>query len=815
MESLFTDLRFTLRLLARAPGFTAVVVLTLALGIGANSCIFSVVDAVLLQRLPFKDSDRLVAVWSTVPDSLALLIGSRRNSISVPNLQDWAAQNHVFDKLSAYDFGRPVTVQSGGEPERVEAMQIYEDFFSVLGVEPILGRSFLAQEHAAGGSPVVLLSHSYWKRRFGAQPDVIGKSVILDETPHTVVGVLPANFRFGASFAPYRINREPEIWRPLAPSSRPAHRGNNCLFAVARLKPAISLPQAQAEMSKIAGNLSCQYPETNKGFGVEVLNLHESMRGSYRTTLFVLWSAVGLVLLVACVNIANLFLSRASGREREIAIRSALGAGRSRVVRQLLTESLLLALLGGGGGLLLAHGGCRFLDPFLEDFVKGLPLLTLNKAVLGFTFGISLFTGVLFGLAPIYRLSGVNVNDALKEGTRCLTGSGRRLGGMLVVSEVALSMLLLIGAGLLVKSLVRVWQAGPGYRPENLVAINVELVGNQYADLSQRAFFWNRLLERLETLPGVESAALTNCLPNASSSNQIFRIPGRPELNQVQSPFLLPNADSQAVSAGYFRTMGIPLEMGRLFASQDAPGMPRVAVINRTMARKYWAGRNPLGAEIDYRSWRCTIVGVVGDIRERGMDREPYPHVYLSSAQEQERSISYVLLRAASNPSSLAASLTREIHALAPTQAVRIRTLESILSGSLATPRLIMSLMGVFSLIALVLTLVGVYGVTACAVSQRGREIGIRTALGATRRSVECMILGKGLKLVLPGLTLGILAALAATRLLASQLHGVTPTDPMTFGLASMAMLGTVLLACYLPARRAARLDPLLALRNE
>jgi putative ABC transport system permease protein len=389
MESLFNDLRFTLRLLIRTPGFTTVVVLTLALGIGANSCILSVVDAVLLQRLPFKDPHRLVAVWSTVPDSLAQLIGSKRNSVSVPNLHDWAAQNHVFERLSAYDFGRAVTVQSGGEPERVEAMQINEGFFSVLGVEPVLGRSFLAQEHTAGGSSAVLLSHSYWKRRFGAQPDVIGKSMKLDETPHTVVGVLPANFRFGASFVPYRINREPEIWRPLVPGSRPSHRGNNCVFAVARLKPAVSLPQAQAEMSKIAGNLACQYPETHRGFGVEVLNLHESMRGSYRTTLFVLWSTVSLVSMIACVNLANLFLARAGGREREIAIRSALGAGRSRVVRQLLTESLLLASLGGGCGLMLAHGGCQFLDPFLEDFVKGLPPLTLNKAVVGFTFGIS------------------------------------------------------------------------------------------------------------------------------------------------------------------------------------------------------------------------------------------------------------------------------------------------------------------------------------------------------------------------------------------------------------------------------------------
>jgi putative ABC transport system permease protein len=815
MESLRMDLRLTLRLLGRNPGFAAVVVLTLALGIGANSCMFSVVDAVLLQSLPFRDPGRLVALWSTVPDSLAQLIGSKRNSSSIPNLQDWAAQNHVFEGLSAYDFGRAVTVQSGGEPERVEAMQVYDDFFPVLGVEPALGRSFLPQEHARGGSPVVMLSNGYWRRRFGAQPDVIGGSIIVNETPHTVVGVLPAGFRFGASFAPYRISREPEIWRPLVPDGRPPHRGNNSVFVVARLKPGVSLRQAQAEMSLIADNLARQYPATNKGFGVEVLGLHESMRGSYRTTLRLLWSAVSLVLLIACVNIANLFLARASDRERDVAIRSALGAGRGRMVRQLLTESLLLALLGGGFGLALAYAGCRFLNPYLAGFVKGLPPLAVNNAVVGFTFGISLVTGILFGLAPIYRLSGVDLNDALRKGARGTAGSGRRLSGLLVMSEVALSMLLLIGAGLLLKSLFGVWQAGPGYREENLLAVNLDLAGKQFADPLQRAVFWNRLLERLQTLPGIESAALSSCLPNASSSNQVFRIPGRPELDRGLSPFLLPNADTQAVSAGYFRTVGIPLEMGRLFDSQDTSDSPRAAVINRTMARRYWPGRNPLGAELDYGSARRTVVGVVGDIRERGLDREPYSHVYLFSAQENERSTSYALLRASENLTPLAASLLKEIHALAPAQAVRIRTMESILSDSLATPRLVMSLMGAFALIALVLTLVGVYGVTSRWVSQRVREIGIRTALGASRRTVERMILGQGLNLVLPGAGLGLLAASAATRLLASQLCGVAPTDPMTFGLASTVLLVTAATACYLPARRAARQDPLVALRSE
>ncbi len=815
MGSLVSDLRISFRLLRRSPGFVATVVLTLALGTGANTCMFSVVDAVLLQSLPFRDPSRLVAVWSTVPDSAARLIGSKRNCSSVPNFQDWAAQNHVFERLSAHGFGRVVTVLNGGEPERVETTQVCEGFFSVLGVEPVLGRTFMAQEHAVGGDPVVLLSDGFWRRRFGARPDVVGKSIILNEAPHTVVGVLPATFRFGFTFAPYRIHREPEIWWPLLPETGQPHRNNNRLFVIARLKPDVSIPQAQAEMSQIADNLARQYPATNKGFGVEVISLHESLRGNYRTTLLVLWSAVSLVLLIACVNIANLLLARASGRERDVAIRSALGAGRSRIVRMLLIESLMLSLLGGACGLMLAYGSCRFLNPYLADFVKGLPSLTLNGTVLGFTFGISLLTGVMFGLAPVYRLAGVDVNDALKEGSRGVAVSGKRLGGMMVISELALSMLLLIGAGLLVKSLMRVWQAGPGYRFENLLAANVQLVGKQFDGPFQRAYFWNRLLARLETLPGVESAALSSCLPNGISVNQAIRIPGRPELDPAQSPFLRAHADLQAVSADYFRTLGIPLETGRLFDSRDAPGSMPVAIINRTMARRFWAGVNPLGAAIDHVSTRLTVVGVVGDVRERGMDREPDPHMYVSSAQEEERSISYVLLRTTGSPGYLMTSIPKEIRSLAPTQAVRIRSVESILSDSLATPRLIMSLMGAFALIALALTLVGVYGVTACSVSQRVREIGIRTALGASPHKVERLILGQGLKLVLPGLGLGVLAAIAATRLLASQLYAVTPTDSMTFCLAASVLLVTAIAACYLPARRAARLDPLLALRSE
>ncbi len=815
MGSLVSELCFSFRSLRRSPGFVATVVLTLALGTGANTCMFSVIDAVLLQSLPFKDPNRLVAVWSTVPDDAARLIGSKRNASSIPNVEDWAEQNHVFEKLSAHGFGRAVTVLNGGEPERIETMQVCEGFFSMLGVEPILGRSFLARDHAVGGDPVVLLSDGYWRRRFGARSDVIGKSIILNDVPHTVVGVLPAGFRFGFTFAPYRIHREPEIWWPLLPETGQPHRSNNRLFVIARLKPDVSIPQAQAEMSQIADNLAHQYPATNKGFGIEVIGLHESMRGNHRTTLFVLWSAVSLVLLIACVNIANLLLARASGRERDVAIRSALGAGRGRVVRMLLIESLVLSLSGGGCGLVFAYGGCRFLNPYLTAFVKGLPALTLNQPVLCFTFVISLLTGILFGLAPVYRLSGVDVNDALKDGSRGVAGSGRRLGGLMVVSEVALSMLLLIGAGLLVKSLMRVWQAGPGYRFENLLAVNVELVGKQFDGRFQRAFFWNRLLTRLETLPGVESAALSSCLPNGIYINQAVRITGRPELDPAQSPFLRTHADLQAVSAGYFRTLGIPLEMGRFFDSRDTPDSMRVAVINRTMARRFWAGRSPLGAVIEYASTRLTVVGVVGDVRERGIEREPDPHMYVVSAQQEERSTTCVLLRMAGSPGSLITSIPREIRSLAPTQVVRIRPLESILSDSLATPRLIMSLMGAFALIALVLTLVGVYGVTACSVSQRVREIGIRAALGASPRMLERLILGQGLKLVLPGLGLGMLAALAATRLLAGQLYAVTPTDPMTFSLAASLLLAAAVAACCLPARRAARLDPLLALRSE
>ena len=818
MNSVLNDLRLTRRLLRRTPGSAAVIALTLAMGIGANTCVFSVVYTVLIRDLPFREPGRLVALWSVVPDGLARMIESKRNLSSVPDLQDWAAGNRVFEALSAHDSGSLVSVQSDGDPARLQSMRAHEGFFSVLGVAPALGRTFLQDEHEVGATPVVVLSDRCWRVRFGARPDILGRALAVDGASHIVVGVLPPGFTFASEFAPYRISSEPELWRPLIPTPGLRNRGNHTVFPIARLKPGATLAQAQADMQTIVAGLARQYPQFHEGWGIEVVPLHESMRGSRRTLLLLLLAAVALVLTISCVNVANLLLIRASERDREMAIRRALGAGSARVARQLLTESLVLALLGGCLGLGLAWLGCRLVEPFLGGLVRGLPPLELSLPVLGATLAVSLLAGLLFGLAPVRQLSRIDVNEALKENARALCGGRHRFGSSLVVLEVALSVLLLIGAGLLVNSFVRVWRAGPGFRPEKVLAVNVALSGPSFADPAQQTRRLELIRERLETLPGVEAVAISSALPHAVTSQQVFRILGgaSPELRGGSDPASpSPNADYQVVSPEYFRALGIPLLAGRLFTPQDASAPHQVALINETMARRFWPGRDPLGAVLEIGARHPIVIGVVGDTRERGLVNAPRAHVYSAYPQLGKGAWegSHLLVRTAVAPAPLASAIRREIRVQAPGQPVEIRTLESLLSESVATPRLVMGLFTTFAVVALLLALLGTYSVIAFAVSQRTREIGIRMALGAREADVLRMVLAHGTKLVLPGLVLGVVSAMAATRLLSSQLHGVTPTDPLTYAAVSSLMLGVSLAACYLPARAALRVDPLASVR--
>ena len=806
-KDFWQDLRYGLRTLVKNPGFTIVAVIALALGIGANSAIFSVVNTVLLRPLPYKNPDQLVMVWEDDTKG-----GYPRDTPAVGNYIDWRDQNQVFESMAAMA-DLSVNMTGSGEPERISGQLVSANLFSLLGVEPQLGRAFLPEEDQPNGNCVVTLSHGLWQRRFGSDKNIIGKALTLNGGSCTVVGVMPPTFQFP--------NRETELWTPIAFSPQQVtNRRRHYLEVIARMKPGVTLQQAQAEMNTIAVRLQQQYPDQNADLGAAVTPLHEHLTGDIKPALLILLGAVGFVLLVACANVANLLLARAAVRQKEIAIRVALGASRFRLIRQFLTESLLLAALGGGVGLLLSLWGVSLLQSFVPENISQVKAVTIDGKVLIFTLLVSLLTGLIFGLAPATQASNFNLNETLKEGGRdSAAGSrGNRIRGLLVIAEVAVSLLLLIGAGLLINSFLRLRNVDPGFRTDNLLTMKVVLPKTKYPDQARRSAFYTELLRRVEALPGVKSAGVTTNLPlyRQGNSNSIT-IENRP----APAPGQEPSIATRVISPHYFQTMGIQLLQGRPLGAEDKADSPGVVVISETMARKYWPGEDAVGKRLAVGrpespdDW-LTIAGVAKDVRQFGLDAASKPQMYLPYEQAAFFEPNDLVISTNVEPLSLAATVRKAVWEVDKDQPVSdIRTMEDILSESIARQRFSMLLFGIFAVVALVLAAVGIYGVMSYSVAQRTREIGLRMALGAKASDVLKMVVGQGLKLVLIGIVVGLAAAFILTRVMTSLLFGVSATDPVTFIAISLVLIGVAVLASFIPARRATKVDPMVALRAE
>jgi putative ABC transport system permease protein len=807
LADLFQDLRYAARILKKNPGFTAVAVVALALGIGANTAIFSVVNTVLLRPLPYKDQEQLVMVWED-----ATRHGYPRDTPAAANYVDWRDQNNVFSGMAAIaDMNFNLT--NAGDPERLKGRRVSANLFPLLGVEPQLGRIFSTAEDQPGSQQVVVLSHRLWQRRFGGDPSIAGKPLTLNDETYTVIGVMPARFQFP--------EKDDELWVPIALSAQEAaNRNRHYLEVVARLKPGVTLPQAQTDMTTIGTRLQQQYPESNTDLGVAVTSLHEHLVGDIKPALLILLGAVGLVLLIACANVANLLLARAAIRQKEIALRVALGARHWRLLRQFLTESVLLATLGGMLGLAIAYVGLLLLGSFVPESISQAREVSLDLKVLGFTLLVSLLTGLIFGLAPAIQAARLNQSETLKEGGRdSVTGrSGKRLRSLLVTAEVAVSLVLLIAAGLLINSFLRLRNIDPGFRVDHLLTMKIELPEPKYEEMQRRTAFYDNLIQRVQSLAGVRSAAVTTNLPLYRQGNSIgIRLEGKPAPLPGHELIVV----TRIVSPGYFETMGIPLLAGRQFTDHDSDQSPNVVVISETMARRYWPGEEAIGKRIAAGRVRTDadwiqVVGVVKDVRQFELNAEPRPQMYLAYGQADFFRPEDLVVKTDVEPASIAATVRKAVWDVDKDQPVsNIRTMDEILAESIARQRFSMLLLGVFAGVALLLAAVGIYGVMSYSVAQRTHEIGIRMALGAQTSAVLKLAVAYGLKLVIAGVVIGLVAAFALTRLMATLLFGVTPTDPATFALISLLLISVAAIASYIPARRATKVDPLIALRYE
>jgi putative ABC transport system permease protein len=826
MESFWQDLKFSVRMLAKSPGVTAVAVVTLALGIGANTSLFSVVHAVLLGPLPFSESDRLAVLWGSMPQQ-----GREQLQFSLPNFNDIRSQNQVFEGMTVVIPG-PVSLSDGDEPEQLQSALVSSNFFDVFRVKPIIGRGFRPEEDEPDTPRIAVISHSLWKRRFNANPELVGKTISLDSQSYELIGVLPPDFRF-LSFP-----KPAEVWIPLGLDhfrDRRYARAVHSVGVIAILKPGVTLAQAQAEMDVIASRLEQQFPE-NRGRRIRVVLLKDQVVKKVRLALWVLLGAVGFVLLIACTNVANLLLARAAARYREIAIRAALGAGRFRLARQLLTESVVLSLLGGAVGIILAFWGVDFLaalpyqtPDFSTVYTVPREQIGVSGAVLGYAFGLSLLTGLVFGLAPACAGARRDLQESLREGTPSAGRQDRTPGrNLLVVSEVALSMVLLVGAGLMGKSFLRLLDVGLGFQPENVLTVDLDLSRTRYARNEQVASFYDELLNRIQNLPGVQAAGAVEFLPlSGFDSSGFIRIEGRPPSAEDDR-----RAHYRSVTSDYFRALGIPLVKGRAFTDRDNREGPRVAIINETMARRYWPAEDPIGKrvalvfeslrffpnrppELDLAQGLREIVGVVADVKHLGLEAAPVPEMFTPFLQRPVRDLALVV-RASSDPTNLIGGVRRAVLDLDKDQPIsNISTMTDVLSRAVATPRFNALLIGLFAALALALGTVGLYGVIAYSVAQRTHEIGVRMALGAGEREILRLVLVRGLTLTLIGVAAGLAAALALTRLMANLLFGVKPTDPATFAGVALLLTAVALAACYVPARRATKVDPIIALRYE
>ena len=810
IADIYHDLRYGFRMLRKQPGFAAIAIFALALGIGANTAIFSVVNSVLLRPLPYADPARLMAVWETNAHLGPAM--RNRNEVALGNFRDWRARSRVFDQFGAL-FHANVNLTGIAEPERIQSVVVTTNLFQLLGVQPMLGRSFSPDEEKPDSPRVVILSHSLWQQRFGSDQNLLGKILTLNGNPVTVIGIMPPAFELQ-----FPSSMRVDMWLPMRFEANDFDRKTHYLYVLARLKQGVLREQAQAEMNVIAGQLQQQHPDTNAEKGINVVPLHKQIVGDIQSYLYVLFAAVGFVLLIACANVANLLLARVAARRREVAVRIALGASRRRIICQLLTESLMLSALGGLLGLLLAYWGIDLLVALTPPDVPRLREIGLHAPVFGWTLAISILTGVLFGLAPALQASKPDVNDALKEsGGRNPGGlQGSRVRNLLVVSEVALAVLLLVGAGLMIKSFARLRQVDPGFEPKNLLTMNISLPRQKYREPQQANIFFEQLLQRVKAVAGVESVGGIDPLPLSDSNVTTgFVVEGAPFLELANRP----EVGERAVTPDYFQTMRIPVLKGRAFTGQDRDNTPPVIVINEALARRYWPNEEAVGKRLGFddsnkQVWR-EIVGVVGNVKHQSLDAEAKPEVYFPYQQYPKNFMSLVV-RTASDPAGMMAAIRNQVLSIDKDQPVfDIKTMDQRIAKSVAPSRFVMLLLGIFSALALVLAAVGIYGVMAYLVTQRTREIGIRMAIGAQPRDVFRMVIGQGMMLALIGVGIGLVGAFGLTRLMTSMLFGVEPTDPVTFAIISVLLVLVALVACYLPSRRATKVDPTVSLRYE
>ncbi|HKA17355.1 MAG TPA: ABC transporter permease [Blastocatellia bacterium] len=821
MNGFIQDLRYGFRTLTKSPAFTVVAVLTLALGIGVNSSIFSLINAVLLRPLPFKDPDRLISIWERRDSS-----NDANLPISGHEFVAWRDQASSVDKMAMIR-GDGLILTGAGDPSSVSVLRVSSDFFSVLGVSPILGRTFLPEEDQQTNR-IAVLNAAVWKSRFGSDPEIIGKGLMLNDQQYTVVGVM-AHRCIGSW-----LNADPDVWLPIdLPDEirKVGEHGNN---VIGRLKPGVSLDQAQTELAQVAKALEQAYPNNNVGHRVRILTIKEASVASVQLALLVLFGAVGFVLLIACANVANLLLTRAAGRQKEIAIRTALGASRLRLIRQTLTESCLLSLIGGGVGVLLALWIIDLLPLLTAVNIPRIEEIGIDRGVLAVTIGLSLLTGFITGLAPAIRSTRLSISQGLNDGTRTSSNQGRRrIGSLLVIIEVALALVLLVGGGLMLRSFVKLVDVDPGFDPHNVLRLDLALPAPRYAKPERMRNFYSELLERLRSIPGVETVGATTQTPLRPGDNwSYFSIGGRP----APAPGQETAAAMRTVSSDYFRAMRIPLKKGRYFTETDArialpvmrwydqqpypehyndPQPAPAIIINETMVRMYFPNEEPLGQRmrIIASPW-LTIVGVVGDVLHQGLNTKPNPEMYLFDLQEPQDSMA-VMVRTRVNPLSLASVAREQVLSVDPDQPVAITTMDQIFSISVGGQRFNTLLISIFAGLALSMAVIGVFGVINYSVAQRTHEIGIRVALGAQRKDILRLVVGEGLILSLAGVAVGLGGAFALTRLIAELLFGVSPTDPLTFSAVAILLTSVAVLASYIPARRAMKVDPMVALRRE
>jgi putative ABC transport system permease protein len=812
MNSFLRDLRYSVRMLIKSPAFTAVALLSIALGVGANTTVFSVINTVLLRSVPYKEPDTLVLLWG---DSAAVTNLKNHSQVSATDVADYRSQNNVFEDVATYAGWNPI-MTGDGEAERIPAIQVGDGFFKVMKGQPLLGRVFTPEEQVDGKDFVIVLGYGLWQRRFGGDTNIVGKTVELNGRSYSIVGVMGPDFHPLPSTL---VSPEGQFYRPVAEKYEDSARDERHLRAIARLKPGATVQQARSEVRVIAQRLAQQHPETNKDQGAYVVSITDEIIGGIRPTLLMIFGAVIFVLLVACANVANLLLARATVRFREITIRSAIGAARSQLVRQLLTESLVLALLGGGLGLLLAIWGTGLVESAGSKINPMFHDIHVDMRCLAFTFGISIITGLIFGLAPALQVSRPNLAEALKESGR---GSGpsasrNRLRSVLVIAEIAMTLVLLVCAGLLIRTVMRLRNVDTGFNAQKILAMNIGLPGIKYPKPENQISFYKQVTERIAALPGVKAVGTTSVLPlsdNFDGRGLLVEDHPKPRGEEI-------TVDLYIASSGYLQAMEIPLVKGRVITEQDTAGSAMIALINSTMAAQLWPNEDPLGKRISFsgtenkpRPWR-TVVGVVSDVSQYGLDKKPPMQIYVPHAQFPT-GFSSIVVKTNGEPTAMIAAVRREIQAVDKDQAVsNVTTLEQLMGDSILIRRFFMILLVVFAVLALTLASVGIYGVMSYVASQRTHEIGIRMALGAQASDVLKLIIGNGMVLALIGVTAGLAGSFALTRLMAGLLFGVTATDAFTFVTVSVGLIAVALLACYIPARRATKVNPLVALRYE